>query len=309
MRTVFLAFALLLFVVHVHGQEQIKMQKVVPVLSEQSFYLNGGLRASVGGKSRVYYKIDLPPHTIRWYYSFTTSRNDRGTHNLELAAQLTKLVDPTGTVQIATELLLAPSGVASADIYMCDFKNVQLFMQKVDNSGGTFNYFMSGSRQNFTQGIVSINDAVEGTWFLGVKNPSTVDGINVNLEVAAIVEERSLKQKTDAQTKAELYGKMGWSAYLKGEYTKCIEHCIRALELDGTLPWVKCNLSLCQLIQNDSKHLESYIDAIACCKKSDHPKEYLKAALEDITTVLQKTPNLTSAKDIAELLRREIDAL
>ncbi len=97
-----------------------------------------------------------------------------------------------------------------------------------------------------------------------------------------IVEEKSTVQKSDAQTKAELYGTMGWNAFQRNEYDKCIEHCKKALQLESNLPWVKCNLSLCYLVQSKSEYLESYVDAIACCKKSSHPKDYLEAALKDI---------------------------
>lgn len=50
-----------------------------------------------GGKSRTSIKIDLPPNTMEWYYSFTTTEVENGTANLNLAMQLSRmLVDPSG---------------------------------------------------------------------------------------------------------------------------------------------------------------------------------------------------------------------
>ena len=66
------------------------------IVQQRSFYLNGGLRASAGGKSRVVIPFDLPKNTIEWYYSFSTSEGTSGTKNLNLAIQLSSyLVDQT----------------------------------------------------------------------------------------------------------------------------------------------------------------------------------------------------------------------
>ena len=304
MKATLFVVAFLLSSIFTFGQDYKIVRKVVTILPEQDFYLNGGVRADFGGKSRVSYKIDLPLNTIGWVYSFTTSINPKSTDNLKLAAQLTKLIDQTGAMAIATEAILAPTGVASADIYLCDRQNIGLFMEKLDK----FDWKISGSRQNFKQGVVPIKIEKQGTWYLGIRNPSAVDGINVKLEVVAVVEERVPIIKTETQTKAELYCNMGWNAYLQNDYTKCIELSKKALEYDSTSPPVKCNIALCYLVQNKAECLDSYVDAIAACKKSSQPKEYLQAALKDINDALGKTPDLSNANDIITLLKQELDS-
>ena len=47
-------------------------QTVTPIIQERAIYLNGGARASVGGKSRETIKVDLTVNTKAWYYNFTT---------------------------------------------------------------------------------------------------------------------------------------------------------------------------------------------------------------------------------------------
>ena len=67
------------------------------LIDSRDIYLNGGMRAGFGGKSRTSIKIDLPPNTVEWYYSFTTTEGENGTAKLNLAMQLSRmLVDPSG---------------------------------------------------------------------------------------------------------------------------------------------------------------------------------------------------------------------
>jgi len=41
-----------------------KIRKVVPLLTQQTFYLNGGMRATFGGKSRTTYQGNLPKNPV-----------------------------------------------------------------------------------------------------------------------------------------------------------------------------------------------------------------------------------------------------
>lgn len=170
------------------GQTSTKVRKVVSVMPQQTFYLNGGGRALLGGKSRTYFQIPLPKNTISWYYTFTT-KEGTSSSALNLVPQLSKYFDPTGLTSLTLSAILAPTGSSSCDIYLMDRKNADAFLEKVDNWGGSFSYTISGSRQNFKNGTVEINDKVNGVCYLGFKNPSSSTGINITFEVAAIVEE------------------------------------------------------------------------------------------------------------------------
>ncbi len=72
------------------GQGYKVVRKIKTILPEQSCYLNGGIRSNVGGKSRVFYQVDIPENAIGWVYAFTTIKNDQGDKILNLAAKATK---------------------------------------------------------------------------------------------------------------------------------------------------------------------------------------------------------------------------
>lgn len=307
MRKFVLFFIALIACCNVIAQTNGTVRKIVALLPEQSFYLNGGFRASLGGKSRVFYKIDLPSNAVEWYYSFSTTLNPQSGSYLKLASQLTKFIDVSGTTAIATELLFSPTGVAFADVYLFDRQNVDAFMQKADLSGTRLRSFISGSRENYKQGVVPIKDIRKGTWYLGFKNPSTTEGINLSLEVVAIVEEKI--QQTEEQEKAQLYGSMGWNAYLGKDYAKSIEYSKRALQLEPNMPWVKCNIALCKLVQDNSECIDDYVEAIASCKKAVNTKQLLQAALKDINDATTLNNGLRNSTAILSLLRQELNRL
>jgi len=184
----YLLIVLLIFFFESFGQTVSKVRKVVSVMPQQTFYLNGGGRAIFGGKSRTYFQITLPKNTVSWYYTFTTKEGTKSTA-LNLVPQLARYFDPSGLTSLSLSAILSPTGSSSCDIYLMDRKNADAFLEKVDNWGGSFSYTISGSRQNFKNGTVEINDKVNGICYLGFKNPSGSTGINITFEVAAIVEE------------------------------------------------------------------------------------------------------------------------
>ena len=198
---------LLSFITFSFGQSYKKNRKVVPVLTNQDFYLNGGTKGAFGGKSRINLLISLPKNTVEWYYVFSTSPNQGNNQSINLVAQLTRLVDNTGMTAIATSALLAPTSNGGAcDVYLMDRINSDKFMEKVDSWGGTYSYFPEGTRENFHKGTIQIKGITSGNWYLGFKNPSVSTGVNVSVEVAAIVEEEILDYSTwSTETKARFY--------------------------------------------------------------------------------------------------------
>jgi len=63
---------------------------------------------------------------------------------------------------------------------------------------------------------------------------------------------------------------------------------------------------LSYLLQNKKETLDTYIDAIALCKKSASKKAYLEAALKDIQDAILQVGKLPHADDIIELLQLEL---
>ncbi len=184
-----------------------KQRKVVPLMPQQTFYLDDGVKATVGGRSRVTYKIDLPKNTIEWYYIVTTVEGETPDKiSLNLVAQLSKLLDAAGITAITDAAIVAPAGSGVCNVYLMDSDNAEAFLQKADNSGGSFRYKSSGTRENFREGTVQIKDAIAGTYYLGFKNLSASKGITIVFEAAAIVEEL-VENNTDwvNDTKQNLY--------------------------------------------------------------------------------------------------------
>jgi tetratricopeptide (TPR) repeat protein len=182
--------------------------------------------------------------------------------------------------------------------------NADAFSEKVDNWGGTYYYKVTGSRENFKNGTVQIKDILTGNWCLGFKNPSSTEGISITFEVVAIVEETKIIEKTETETKAEMFGVLGWKAYEKGEYDKCLELSKKALELNPNLGWVHNNIGLVYLIKGDYiSAIDSYSTAITLFKKSDNPSHWFNEAIKDLKALIAKHGQLEGANDILEMLQ------
>jgi hypothetical protein len=160
--------------------------KVIPIVSKETFTLNSGGRALLGGRSRIDLPVELPANTVEWYYAVTTSPEKMPAPSIGLAGQLIKLLTPSGMISTVMSALVTPSGSGACDVYLIpDQDNLNRFINKRPQ----FASLMSGSRQNFNQGAVQVRDAVKGSLFLGLRNPSAVSAVQVTIEVCAIVKE------------------------------------------------------------------------------------------------------------------------
>ncbi|MAB38684.1 MAG: hypothetical protein CL528_01855 [Aequorivita sp.] len=277
------------------------------LIDSRDIYLNGGMRAGFGGKSRTSIKIDLPPNTVEWYYSFTTTEGENGTANLNLAMQLSRmLVDPSGLSSIATSRIKVPEGVAAADIYLLDQKNMHLFLQKVDLNNGTFLHYPEGMVQNTKQAIVKVDDIKSGTWYLGVKNPSAMNGIHINIEVVAITETRKPIAKTEKQQKAELYGGLAKTQFENEAYDICVEYCDKAIS-EYELGSVLATKGLAQLmLGKEIEGTETYINAITLVKKQPNPNRIFREMIHDIDKAIKTNPDLKGAVEIKKLITAQL---
>jgi tetratricopeptide (TPR) repeat protein len=302
MKQILAILIIMSFTFIVKGQTIRKEQKVVQVMTPQTFYLNGGTRATFGGKSRTWFSIDLPANTVEWYYSYTSTKGQNLSSSIGLFSQLTRLVDPTGLSAVAATSILTPTGAGVCDIYLMDRDNADKFSRKVDN----FSSDVSGSRENAKNGTVKITDIKSGSWCLGFKNPSATEGISITFEVAAIVEETKIIEKTDAEQKADVFGSLGWKSYEKGEYDKSMELSKKALELNPNLGWVHSNIGLVLLIKGDYiSAINCYSSAITLFKKTDNPKHWFGESIKDLNDLITKHGQLEGANDILEMLKSE----
>lgn len=222
-----LYFLLLLWAVEVLGQGYSQQHEWQTVIQQRTIYLNGGARASMGGKSRVAIPIQLPQGTISWYYSFSTSPGESGTENLNLLLQLSALtVEPSGITGAAVKNIRIPQGSQSIDVYLLDQQNVSAFTNKVDNNGGTFRYYPDGSTLNTRQAVVQPSPIVTPL-YLGLKNPSMMDGIAVTLEVVALVKKEVYEDKWTSESIDVLYKNCIQNFRLQSKETEQICNCYR----------------------------------------------------------------------------------
>ncbi|MEZ4809393.1 MAG: hypothetical protein R2819_03460 [Allomuricauda sp.] len=166
------------------------------IVAKNSYYLNGGSNSTFkDGKSRVVLPINLPPNTIKWYYTISASRDESETNEvvagLDLLGDLTNLIDHTGAVDFAMDQLTQPPGSDYCDVYLIDSENYGPFLNKQ-----SFNHFQNGTRENIKSGVVGINTGeFPNQIYLGLKNPTTFYGVNIAIEVVAIVQELEIGRR------------------------------------------------------------------------------------------------------------------
>jgi hypothetical protein len=156
----------------------------IAVVPTTSHFINGGSNATLlGGKSRVSLPVNLPNNTVEWYYEFSAYREpeniEKVKSSFQLVGQLTKIIDQTGALKFGVEQLSQPPGGNYCDVYLMDFNNKQLFEAKQE-----YRYFPVGSRENIVSGVVKVSGG--GNYYLGLKNPATLHGIHVAIEVVAV---------------------------------------------------------------------------------------------------------------------------
>jgi hypothetical protein len=166
----------------------------VSVLEPQSFFVNSGSNATfLGGKSKITVPVNLPANTVEWFYRFSASREagdiENVKNNFGLLGEVTKLLfNLTGVGAaintLAVDKLTQPPGANYCDIYFLEHQYIGLFEAKADDQ---WRYFTEGSRQNFKAGNVKVTCCNSGSYYLGIKNPDATFGINVLVEVVALL--------------------------------------------------------------------------------------------------------------------------
>jgi hypothetical protein len=171
--------------------------KVVPVVTSHSFYLKGGSRAMIGNSSRQVLPISLPANTVEWYYTITTTNNRKLSLNSDLTGQLDKLLVPElGITSNASGSIAVPGGSGNCDVYVMTNPNE---VNKYVNKKPAISFLMNDSRQNYISGVIQVKDFLYGSCFLVLRNPSASQGLNVTVEVTAIVLTTAVSSSTAMQ--------------------------------------------------------------------------------------------------------------
>ena len=183
--------------------------KTVELAKAQKFFINSGSNATfLEGKSRVSLPIKLPPNTVKWYYTVSSIRDEAKineiSNSVNLASELTSLIDNTGSLNFAIEKLTQPPGANYCDVYLLNHSNLNPFLNK-----SAFNYAPIGTRENVVSALVEIPYTSDEIIYLGIKNPDMSHGINVIINVVAITLEQEIEYKEvkipHVKYKKELY--------------------------------------------------------------------------------------------------------
>ncbi|MFC4633582.1 hypothetical protein ACFO3O_06665 [Dokdonia ponticola] len=287
------------------GQQADIIKEPIEIISTRSVYLNSGFASNLGGGvSRTYIKVDLPPNTIKWYYSFTTSTDKSASQNLNLIAQLASLYyDPSGLSSNNLPYLEVPTGVCGIDVYLLDQENVSPFLDKEDLIDGGYSYYLEGTINNTKQAVVEIDEVIANTLYLGLKNPDGFTGVNIILEVVAITEIDLSKQRYKEEERASLYGTLAWSCFENKDYDKALLYCNTSSRY-YKLGWVEANKGLTQLVLGDtSKSLDTYIHAIPLIKEQLYPEYVFDEVIKDLENVKNEFPDLEGVTEVMQLIK------
>ena len=171
---------------------------VVTLSAPQSFYLDSRIVSQINGRSRLTIPVQLPEGAIRWYYSFAAMESKNEPMEwVGLAAQLTKLVDKTGITAAFISRFVSPTGTAACDIYVLDTEGGKFFEAKEDKK---WDYDRNTSKLNMMGGVVE-SYVSKPNLVIGMSNPSLKSGINVRVEISAVVAKLSPKYNANRQLK------------------------------------------------------------------------------------------------------------
>lgn len=263
------------------------------LFEEQSFYLNSKTR--IGGKSRNYIKIDLPRNTTRWYYVFTTTLNESNGLNekktINLGTQVAKfigqgVISASGAGMMANigYQIVKPTGAGVCDIYLCDYTGYSQFFE--EDILGFYKYerpshFQEGTKENGKDGTFQIDDARNGTLYLCFKNPSPMEGVNVKIEVVAVVSEEVFVNEWTQEGKQQFYDWCLGRFITQDASTKDICNCLRDRIVEKYTPSLYSNTSTSEK-ENQLKNTVN-----ECINSTGHlelinKEERIKELLEEI---------------------------
>ena len=153
--------------------------------------LHSALHFGVGVESRKYISIQIPPNTVRWYYSFSAKNTQSEANNSKNQSSLLSSLANASTHAVAS---LVSSGLQkTASSVDC---SVYLL-----NSSSDINNFLKNNHYSIIkycsrEGFVSAQNVIvdgghflEGMQYLAIVNNNWQNAIYVNIQVVAVVQE------------------------------------------------------------------------------------------------------------------------
>ncbi|PQJ10476.1 hypothetical protein CJD36_010900 [Flavipsychrobacter stenotrophus] len=233
------SIAIILFILFHYSSNGQYKEVPVNVFIGGDLFLNGAF-----GASRATIAVNLPTNTVRWYYTITAFRKkediERIKSNFNLLGQLTKIYDRSGLSAAAVSLITAPSGSDYCNIYyLCSYNDGNIFR---DKPLSTCNYFPNNSAKHAITWKQEITDdnLVSGVQYIGIENPSLAYGINVNIQVVAIVQEPVTDNGWTADLKQDVHDVVKQMLIDKGALNKTTDDKLEAF-LTCFIDYVKRN--------------------------------------------------------------------
>ena len=174
-------------------------QQIIPLTES---YADSSSNTFPGGKSRLVFPVQLPENTVEWYYQVYAREDnqEKTTSSLNLAGELTTLIEQTGGLKFGLDLLTQLPGETYCDVYVMDQANATQFEAQND-----YKYSLIGSSEHIKSAITKVHGGSSTPLYLGINNPNPENGVNIVLECVAIVlkEERGVRdvEKMDVSSK------------------------------------------------------------------------------------------------------------
>ena len=166
-------------------------ERVVSLIHNDVYELNGGVRSSMGGRSRIVLPVDIPFNTKMLIYAVTAKRPGEAIEsNFDFALAVGTLL-ATGNLALSTAAsrVEIPAGTQTVEVNLIPTRpESQHFLLKNDNLWRRYPDYSREACQS-CQVAIPFSYSLPNPFFIGIKNPSALNPVVVVINVVAIVRE------------------------------------------------------------------------------------------------------------------------
>ena len=157
------------------------------IYENQSYQLNSGGRALLGGQSRTYVPIQIPNGAIGIIYTVKSSLNYDAGQNIQLAASLTASFTGHFILANAINRIQMPPSNAVIDVYLLPntTNNLTYFLNKNDGYWTQYQDYSCPSSLGCKMAVQVSSDMQ--TLYIALRNPSSINRIVAIVDVVAVM--------------------------------------------------------------------------------------------------------------------------
>jgi tetratricopeptide (TPR) repeat protein len=289
----------------------------VQLVEPQDIELKGETKAMFGGNSKSVLEIELPMGTQEWYYAFTNKETGQQRVTIGLKEQVEKLLAEGNLEEKNIEV---PQGNLSFTVYLLDEEGKRGFMSTQTEFGmSDYPYFSDASITSRWQGVKKVEPTMGQKWYLGLKNPNSMENAMVHIEVVAVVSAGAASSATSSASgddemseeerkkKAELFGSMAEKKLDAGDLDKALEYINKSASY-ASLGAVEANRGMTQLLQGKfDTAMETYVDAIVLItEQSQNAQTEIQSHIDRLEKAIAEK-KVEGAEDVLEILRIELE--